>query len=67
MMSIDARDTGIPKDANYENTPTGADEEQCTFRVDRISSGKGLPQIDWPPLPVPVGSPAWIMKPLMFL
>jgi len=27
------------------------------FRVDRISSGKGLPQIDWPPFPVPVGSP----------
>ena len=28
-----------------------------TFNVERISSAKGLPQIDWPPLPVPVGSP----------
>lgn len=35
--------------------------------VDRISSGKGRPQIDCPPLPVPVGSPVWIMKFLMFL
>ena len=53
----------------YQRPPSGAEKWMwnSTFRVDRISSGKGLPQIDWPPFPVPVGSPAWVMKPLMFL
>jgi hypothetical protein len=50
---------------DYNPVPMGV--EECTFRVERISSGKGLPQIDWPALPVPVGSPVWTMKPLMFL
>jgi hypothetical protein len=39
----------------------------CTLSVERISSENGAPQIDWPPLPVPVGSPVWIMKFLIFL
>ena len=36
-----------------------------TFNVDRISSAKGFPQIDWPPFPEPEGSPVWTMKPFM--
>ena len=36
-----------------------------TFKVDLISSGKVVPQMLWPPLPVPVGSPVCIMKPRM--
>lgn len=36
-----------------------------TLMVDRISSSKGLAQMDWPPLPVPLGSPVWIIKALM--
>lgn len=27
------------------------------FSVDRISSANGLPQMDWPPFPLPPGSP----------
>ena len=33
-----------------------------TLSVVRISSSNGASQIDCPPLPVPVGSPVWIMK-----
>ena len=42
------------------------DERGITLSVERISSGKGLPQMLWPPLPEPEGSPVCIMNPLMF-
>jgi hypothetical protein len=54
------------RDAGYEGAPMGMGKKGYTFKVERTSSGNGLPQIELPPLPVPVGSPVWIMKPLMF-
>lgn len=38
------------------------DPALLTLSVERISSGTGFPQIDWPPFPVPVGSPVCTMK-----
>ena len=45
MMSIDARDTQT-RIMNTLRLERRMDVENSTFRVDRISSGKGLPQID---------------------
>ena len=39
------------------STTTGGNVEVNTLSVERISSSNGLPQILWPPLPVPPGSP----------
>lgn len=38
-----------------------------TRKASSISSSNFLPQMLCPPFPVPVGSPVWTMKPLMFL
>ena len=60
-----------PRELNFKNTSKSVDRRDITmaltFNVERTSSAKGLPQMDWPPLPVPVGSPPCIIKPLMFL
>jgi len=36
------------KDSDYESAPVGMEErtQSGTFKVERISSGNGLPQID---------------------
>ena len=56
MMSIGASDA---KNSDYNGAPERVENgrKSDTFKVERISSAKGLPQIDWPPLPVPAGSP----------
>jgi hypothetical protein len=41
-------------------------EDQPTLRDSLNSSANLVPQMEEPPLPEPVGSPPWIMKPLMF-
>ena len=53
--------------AVHRVTAVGTDDgpSVLTLMVDRISSSKGLAQMDWPPLPVPVGSPVWIINDLM--
>lgn len=57
----------IPRELNYKVDQVMDELElgPSTFKVDLISSGKVVPQMLWPPLPVPVGSPVCIMKPRM--
>jgi hypothetical protein len=57
----------IPRELNYKADQVMMSQRlgSPTFKVDLISSGKVVPQMLWPPLPVPVGSPVCIMKPRM--
>lgn len=45
MMNMGARDA---EDSDYESAPVGMEgrTQSSTFKVERISSGNGLPQID---------------------